>query len=133
MNHFIIALGFFATIAAGVNAQQPSLRIQPTSVAPRRVAPSLVTAAPVRFAPLQLTDSTRQPTYWQKGLLIGAATGVALGMMAGLSNLGEPSTSTSEKISNSFLLSGVLGMPLGVIGGLIGNSFRKPVQQTSSP
>ncbi len=128
MSRIAAVLLLLLVSASGAGAQQansPSLRIQPTSAALRLVIPAPSAISQKNLERLQFADSTRQPTYWQNGLWMGVGTGVVLGTLLGFSNGGEPAVSTKEKFTNSFLLSGVIGMPLGVIGALIGDTMKR--------
>jgi ABC-type nitrate/sulfonate/bicarbonate transport system permease component len=70
----------------------------------------------------------RRPTYWKTGFWLGVATGVALGTLVVI----DPPASdlrltTSRRLYDGFLVASLVGIPLSVIGGLIGDAFKKPV------
>jgi|CXWL01.1.fsa_nt_gi multidrug efflux pump subunit AcrB len=112
----LIALLLLPTVASAQVRYQPPQRISRLETRPLKLRES-----PYRIA---IADSVRRESYWQKGLWIGVVTGVILGTVVAIDNGGERA-SASEKLSNAFVLSGFFGVPLGVIGAMIGDAAKK--------
>ena len=67
----------------------------------------------------------RRETYWQNGWWTGFGLGMLLGTVVMVGNReGYPHT-FFEKVKASVFLGAALGVPLGVIGGLIGDAAKK--------
>lgn len=82
--------------------------------------------APPRHLPIVSPDTVRhiQPTYWKKGLVIGAAIGVLVGGAFGntMCHVSEVIESCTPLTVGGALVTGALA---GTIGALIGGAFPK--------
>lgn len=122
----LLMLGAVAVLhtstAVGQGPTASSLRIRPGSAAPRIAAP----APPEIRASTQMPDSLRPQTNWQRGFWTGIGIGAILGTLIATSDVeGDPSL--GNRAYHAFLFTGLIGLPLGVIGGLIGDASKKPV------
>jgi ABC-type nitrate/sulfonate/bicarbonate transport system permease component len=108
-------------------AAPAQLRFQPPPPSSRldtRVQPA---TNALRLVPVADTLG-RRPSYWKTGFWLGVATGVALGTIVVIDPpASDVRVKTSRRIYDGFLVAALVGVPLGVIGGLIGDAFKKPV------
>ena len=76
---------------------------------------------------IAIADSVRRETRWKDGLLVGVGIGVVLGVVSVFAPpLGDSrGASTGERIYDGFLVAGIVGVPLGVIGAMIGDASKK--------
>lgn len=108
-------------------AASAQLRFQPPPPASRLHLLPAPAGEVLRVVPVADTLG-RRPSYWKTGFWLGLATGVALGTLVVIdpppSDLKQ---STSRRLYDGFLVAALVGIPLSVIGGLIGDAFKKPV------
>ncbi|MBK9547778.1 MAG: hypothetical protein IPO52_01395 [Gemmatimonadetes bacterium] len=100
------------------------VRFQPPAVLPARHSPLQLRESRYRIA---IADSVRRETRWKDGLLVGVGIGVVLGVVSVFAPpLGDSrGASTGERIYDGFLVAGIVGVPLGVIGAMIGDASKK--------
>ncbi len=121
-------LPLWAVLLLIPSAASAQLRFQPPPPAFRLDARPLTLREP--FYPFAIADTVHRQTYWQDGWWTGVAIGAVLGTVFAFGNReGYPNT-FAEKVNVSILASAFIGVPLGVIGGLIGDAFKKPVSAT---
>jgi hypothetical protein len=104
------------------------LRFQPPSASsPLNVRP-WAPHSPIRVA--SVSDSVRPQTRWQEGWWAGVAFGAVFGTLIAFGpDEGKPGFFT--RVGNAGLFTGLIGLPLGVIGGLIGSTSKKPVANSA--
>lgn len=106
-------------------AASAQIRFQPPQQFSRLdTRPLQLRESPYRIA---IADSARRETRWKDGLLVGVGIGVVLGVIAVFAPpLGESKgVSTGERIYDGFIVAGIVGVPLGVIGAMIGDASKK--------
>lgn len=117
----LTALLFLPTAASAqlrFEPPPPSSRLDTRVRPPREV---------LRLVPIADT-LRRRPSYWKTGFWLGVATGVALGTLVVIDPPGSDlRLKTSRRIYDGFLVAALVGVPLGVIGGLIGDAIKKPI------
>ena len=122
-NRLLLAL--LVALSLAPTAASAQLRFQP----PRQYSrldtrPLKLRESPYRVA---LADSVRRETRWKDGLFVGVGIGLVLGTIAVFAPpLGDSKgSSTGERIYDGFLVAGIVGVPLGVIGAMIGDASKK--------
>jgi len=108
-------------------AASAQLRFQPPPPSSRLDTRVPMPREALRLVPVADT-LRRRPSYWQTGFWMGAAGGTIFGMLAGLTYGYEGRVSTWKRVGDGLTLSVLLGGPLAVIGGFIGDAFKKPVE-----
>ena len=120
-NRLLLAL--LAALSLAPSAAIAQLRFQPPQPFSRLdTRPLHRRESPYRIA---IADSVRRETYWQNGWWTGFGLGMLLGTVVMVGNReGYPHT-FFEKVRASIFLGSAIGVPLGVIGGLIGDAAKK--------
>ena len=120
-NRLLLAL--LVALSLAPTAASAQLRFQP----PRQYSrldtrPLKLRESPYRVA---LANSVRRETYWQNGWWTGFGLGMLLGTAVMVGNReGYPHT-FFEKVRASAFLGSAIGVPLGIIGGMIGDASKK--------
>ena len=122
-NRLLLAL--LVALSLAPTAASAQLRFQPPQQHSRLdTRPLKLRESPYRVA---LADSVRRETRWKDGLFVGVGIGLVLGTIAVFAPpLGDSKgSSTGERIYDGFLVAGIVGVPLGVIGAMIGDASKK--------
>ena len=113
----LLALLLVPTVAGAQVRYQPPQQFSRLDTRPLQLLES-----PYRIA---LADSLRRESYWQNGWWTGFGLGMLLGTVVSVGNReGYPHT-FFEKVKASVFLGAALGVPLGVIGAMIGDASKK--------